>query len=224
MGKRFLFFLFGFFLLCLAAPMCGLLIPYTATRDANRVERLTPVPASVLVDGEPGREVLVEGRVSSQNPARYDSFVAYVREEREVDTNDEGTPEPGNWKVVERVTPPLLLELADGLVQIENSSYNLQGGRTVERRSFWDQEIRYRGIEAGDHVIVVGTLFSTAERPQISAEFIYRGTQAQYISGQRSMAVIGLVGGIVSAVVGGILILWGLASRLFSLRPWPLIR
>jgi hypothetical protein len=126
--------------------------------------------------------------------------------------------------VVERVTPPLLLELADGLVQIENSSYNLQGGRTVERQSFWDQEIRYRGIEAGDHVIAVGTLFSTAEPPQVSAEFIYRGTRAQYISGQRSMAVIGLVGGIVSAVVGGVLILWGLASRLFSLRPWPLIR
>jgi hypothetical protein len=223
MDKRFFLF-FGVPLLCLVAPMCGLLIPYTATRDANRVERLTPAPVSILVDGEPGREVLVEGRVSSRNPARYGSYVAYIREEREINTNDEGTTTTGSWRVVERVTPPLLLELSDGLVQIENSGYDLRGGKTVEKKSLWEQEIRYSGIEAGDHVIAVGVLFAADEPPQISAEYVYRGTQAQYVSGQRTMVVIGIVAGIVFAVAGIILILWGLVSWLRPRWRWPIIR
>jgi hypothetical protein len=224
-NKRPFLFFFGFFFLCLAAPMCGLLIPYTANSSANRVERLTPLPVAILEDSERGREVLVEGRVSSRNPAQYESFVAYVREEREVETNDEGTPTAGSWEETRRVTPPLLLELSDGLVQIGNNDYNLGNARTVERRSFLeDREIRYKGFEAHDQVIAVGSLFSTAEQPQINAEFIHRGTQASYVASNRQAATMGCVGGVVSAVVGGGLVLWGLATRLFPRRPWRFIR
>lgn len=223
MDRRFLL-LFGFVLLCLCAPLCGLLLPIYSTGAANRAERLTPVPAAVLEDSQPGQEVMVEGRVSSLNPAQYGPFVAYVREERQVNV-DKGTPVAGSWKEVERVTPPLLLELPDGPVQIENRSYNLVGARTVEKPGsglYRYTDSRYSGIEAGDHVMAIGSVVAAAERPQIYAEFVYRGSRAQYIGGQRSAVLFGIVGGIVLAVAGGALVAWGLAGGLVPRWPWPI--
>ena len=206
------------------ALLFGLVTWYFSNRAANRVEGLTPVTTvAALGDGQPGREILVEGHVSSRNPIQPLSpgFVAYIRERREIHTDDEGTPEPGSWFERQRVTPPLLLELSDGLVQIENDDYDLENGRTIEEEpSSFDRysDTRYKGIEIGDPVIAVGVVVEDAERLQIRADFIARGTQASYIASQRSAGVIIFVFSIVVAAVGGIFIMWDRVSGLLPRR------
>ena len=212
MSKRKFFPFVGVLFVC-GALLCGLVTWYSSTRAANRVKGLTPVTVAALTDSQPGRQVLVEGHVSSRNPVQSQSlgFVAYIREEREIHTDDEGTPSPGSWSVSGRVTPPLLLELSDGLVQVENDDYDLENGRTIEEESSsFDRysDTRYQGIEIGDAIIAVGVVGADTERLQIKADFIARGTQASYIAGQRSAGVIFFVISIVVAAVGGIFIMW----------------
>ncbi|MFB0537176.1 MAG: hypothetical protein ACETWR_19620 [Anaerolineae bacterium] len=206
------------------ALLCGLLTWYSSSRAANRVKEFTPVTTvAALGDGQPGREILVEGHVSSRNPVQPLSpgFVAYIREEREIDTDDEGTPTPGSWSVSSRVTPPLLLELSDGLVQVENDDYDLENGTTIEEEpSSFDRysDTRYKGIEIGDSVMAVGVVVEDTESPQIRADFIARGIQESYVASQRSAGVIFFVISIVVAVVGSIFIMWDRVSGLLPRR------
>jgi len=216
MSKRKLFPLVGV-LFVGGALLCGLLTWYSSTRAANRVKGLTPITVATLTDSQPGRQVLVEGHVSSRNPVQSEflGFVAYIREEREIHTDDEGTPSPGSWSVSGRVTPPLLLELSDGLVQVENDDYDLENGTTIEEEpSSFDRysDTRYKGIGIGDAVIAVGVVGVDAEPPQIKADFIARGTQASYVASQRSAGVIFFVISVVVAVVGGVFIMWDRVS------------
>jgi hypothetical protein len=222
MSKRKLFPLVGV-LFVGGALVCGLVTWYSSIRAANRVKGLTPITVAALTDSQPGRQVLVEGHVSSRNPVQSEflGFVAYIREEREIHTDDEGTPSPGSWSVSGRVTPPLLLELSDGLVQVENDDYDLENGRTIEEEPFsFDEysDTRYQGIEIGDAVIAVGVVGADAEPPQIKADFIALGTQASYVASQRSAGVIFFVISVVVAVVGGIFIMWDRVSGLLPRR------
>jgi hypothetical protein len=222
MRKRKLFPLVGV-LFVGGALVCGLVTWYSSIRAANRVKGLTPITVAALTDSQPGRQVLVEGHVSSRNPVQSEflGFVAYIREKREIHTDDEGTPSPGSWSVSGRVTPPLLLELSDGLVQVENDDYDLENGTTIEEEPFsFDEysDTRYQGIEIGDAVIAVGVVGADAEPPQIKADFIARGTQASYVASQRSAGVIFFVISVVVAVVGGIFIMWDRVSGLLPRR------
>ena len=208
------------------ALLCGLVALYSSLKAAGRVRGLTPVPAVVLEDTRLGEEVLIEARVSSRNPVRHrpyegeqgDSlgFVAYIRERRVVDDDDD----TGSWSVSGRVTPPLLLELSDGLVQIENDDYELQDAHVVEeKRGFGEPSTtRYKGLAVGDPVVAVGVLTSRAEIPQIEADFVARGTRESYIARRRSGGVIFCIGSVVVAALGGLILMWDRVRGLFSWR------
>ena len=98
------------------AHACRLVGLYSSISAANRAKDLTPVTAAGLRETEPGQDALVEARVRDRNAVKPHGFVAYVHEWREFD--EEG--EAGSCKEDTRLTPPLLLELPDGLVQVGN--------------------------------------------------------------------------------------------------------
>lgn len=211
---------FGLLFVC-GALLCGLVGFCSSIRAANRVRGLTPVTAVVLADTRPGQEVLVEGRVSSRNAVRSDStgFVAYLLEWREI-TYDEGRPDPGSWSVGERVTPPLLLELSDGILQVENEDYDIEDALVVDDRepgqSDDETHIRYKGVRSGDRVIAVGVMSASAERPQIKADFVARGTRASYVARRRRGGVVFCALSIVVAALGGTVLLWDRVGRPLS--------
>ncbi len=198
------------------ALLCGLVALYSSLRAAGRVRGLTPATVVVLEDTRLGEEVLIEGRVSSRNPVRSHDFVAYIRERRAVDEDDD----TGSWSVSGRVTPPLLLELPDGLVQIENDDYELQDAHVFEEeRAFGEPSTtRYKGLAVGDSAVTVGVLTARAELPQIEADFIARGTRESYIARRRSGGVIFCIGSVVVAAIGGLILMWDRVSGLFSRR------
>jgi hypothetical protein len=197
------------------ALLCGLVALYSSIRAAGRVRGHTPVPAVVLEDTRPGEAVLVEGHISSRNAVRSHDFVAYIREWRAVDEDD-----AGSWSVSERVTPPLLLELPDGLVRIENHDYELQDAHVVEEeRAFGEPSTtRYKGFAVGDPVVAVGVLTSRVEVPQIEADFVARGTRESYIARRRSGGAIFCIGSVVVAALGGLILMWDQVRGLFPRR------
>lgn len=197
---------------------------YSSVRAANRVRGLSTVTVAVLEHARLGEEVLVEGHVSSRNPVRSPStgFVAYVREWRQISYDDEGRPDPGSWSVSERVTPPLLLELSDGLLQIENADYDIEDADVVDKRepgqSVDEVDTRYRGVRSGDPVMAVGIVSARIERPQIRADFVAHGTRASYLARRRWGGAIFCAFSIVVAALGGGVLFWDRVGRLLSRR------
>jgi hypothetical protein len=183
------------------ALLCGMVGLFASSQAGRRVQQLTPAPIARLEAMQPGEEVLVEGRISSGSAVQGSGFVAYVREERRVD--EEG--DTGSWSVRERVTPPLLLELREGWVQIENDDYDLVDAKTVEERDDLSEpsERRYKGLERGDSVIAVGVLVAQREHPSIEADFVARGTRENYIARRRTGGRIFCGFSVLIAVVGG---------------------
>lgn len=99
--------------------------PAYAARAA-RAERLQPLTAAALVGRPAGGEVLLER--SGQPPHRmivYRSFVSYVREAYRSEFSLLGGDSSPRWVMVEQVTPPLVVALADGEARISNDDYLL---------------------------------------------------------------------------------------------------
>lgn len=169
------------------------LLPRFIYREANRVEALVSITATNLEDVPVGGEALIEGHISHRNPIQTRGFVAYITEGREVDEDGDE-----HWWELDRATPPLLLELPDGVVQIENSSYGFRDTRPTVRSG----DVRYEGFAIGDPVIAVGVLASRTEPLQITADFIAPGTQASYVASQRNSVLLVRVVGVVFVALG----------------------
>jgi hypothetical protein len=191
-----------------------------ADADAERAEQLSPLTVAALEDSRPGREVLIEGRISERNPSLFRQFVAYVREEYRGSDDDDRE----KWQEDERRTPPLLIEVADGTVSLANNNYALDNPPHVwhdsETSRVWngftgEGTKRYRGFQAGDLALAIGTLASGSEGLELQAEQVYGGTRSSYIADRRQAAVW-------MPRIGGIFGLFGLAITLAGI--WWLAR
>ena len=160
-----------------------------AAAAAERVERLTPLTSAVLDDRQVGREVLVEGRISPRNPALLRDFVAYVEEEY----RRTGNRRRREWVEDEQRVPPLVLDVADGAIALDNHPYEIESPphlwqETDERGANTGR--RYRGFRVGDVVLVVGTLVSEGEEVVLQAHWIRGGTRADYLANRRNAAAL----------------------------------
>jgi hypothetical protein len=215
-------FLIGFGLIFL---ILGVLLATAGAQqagaEAERAERLPPLTVAALEDSRPGREVLIEGRISDRNPTLFQRFVAYVREEyRGSDDQDRE-----KWEEDERRTPPLRIEVADGIVSLANSNYVLDTPPHIWHESepsrVWngftgEGTKRYRGFQAGDIALAIGTLASGSEGLELRAERVYGGTRSSYIADRRQAAVwmprIGAIFGLVGVAIA-LLGVWWLLRR-----------
>lgn len=163
-----------------------------ATAAADRAEALQPIGAAALDSRAIGDVVLIEGTLSPRNPTLVRSFVAFSSVEYRGREDSDGDPV---WESDERITPPLLVE-AGGLIQVANDDYQLDGTQatwqdrptTTYNGLTGDGTKRYRGLESGQIVTVIGAVVRGAEGNELQAEFVAGGTRAAYIAGQRDAA------------------------------------
>lgn len=186
-------------LFVLAGPGLGVGISSIAGKDIARIKRLEPVTVAGLRGGMVGGEVLLEGRISANMPAQFRDYVAYIHE---VDTNTRVGKE--DWDEVERVTPPLVIDLADGTVRIENSTYNFGIMSTTTAGND-----KYRGVKAGDPVVVLGVLNANDDTVNITADTLAPGTVASYLKIAGQFQMIFVIMGSIFGLIGLVMIVGG---------------
>jgi hypothetical protein len=172
----------------------ALLMPNMVREQVDHLSSLEPLSAVVLADSAPGREVMAEGQVSIQNKVVRHGLVAYVYEQYEHDPEGDDR----GWRAYRRETPPLLIDLPDGRIQVEHD-YDLR--RLPSSNTHRNGDERYRGLKHGDAVLVVGTITPTLEIPRINAEFVAGGTRDAYIESQRNAAqMMRIIGWVFSGI------------------------
>ncbi|QRK09467.1 hypothetical protein JQX13_04825 [Archangium violaceum] len=164
--------------------------------------------AATLGGLRPGEAVLVTGRLASDNPVLFRRYVAYLHHEPYRDTS--GSTARTRWRVKERVTPALLVETpSGGRVRIRNEDYAIgaatkEPGELDERgptswkdeksEGSWDPSRPatgsqwYTGFEAGQDVVVLGTLASGGETPEVNATRVFGGTREELVASAQGSA------------------------------------
>jgi len=181
----------------------GVLFPRLFDADVARVQALDPLSYAAFEDATPGRAALLEGRLSARNPASPEGFVIYTRSVAGLDRDGKRV-----WRELERVQPPLLLELPGGVARVVGD-YNLNG--IMERVG--DDLTQIEGLRAGATVIAVGTLVQGQEGIELQADLIAAGTRAAFLASNRSAALFfsifgwALIGGGALLFVGGLFVL-----------------
>lgn len=178
-----------------------------AQARADHLATLRPLSAATLQDQPAGAEALVAGTLSASNPVVFRDYVAYVREELRVTTNNSGSTSQ-TWRTDTWDTPPLTLD-AGGAVRIPNEGYTIELGHELWYDDVTldfhnrprDRSKRYSGLIAGRPVIAYGTVVDGADGKELTARSIYGGTHAEYLASQRAVAAfMPILGGIFDAV------------------------
>ena len=125
------------------------LFPADSAERADRLEALVPKSVTQLSDTPANDDVFIEGVISADNLTVYDAYVAYKSEK--CTTDSEGDTE---CELIERATPPLVIQVPDGVVQVINNTYTLGGSFSVYREG----DLDYIGFVAGDTVILEGVV------------------------------------------------------------------
>ena len=181
----------------------GVLFPRLFDADVARVQALDPLSYAAFEDATPGRAALLEGRLSARNPASPEGFVIYTRSVAGLDRDGKRV-----WRELERVQPPLLLELPGGVARVVGD-YNLNG--SLERVG--DDLTQIEGLRAGASVVAVGTLVQGQEGVELQADLVAAGTRAAFLASNRAAALFfsifgwALIGGGALLFVGGLFVL-----------------
>jgi hypothetical protein len=151
-------------------------VPGIVANEHARLDALPTPDAISLTDTPVGREVIVEGEIATDQRAVFREFVAYVKEEERRDKRDgDGR---GDWKEVERVTPPLELVAGDGVIRVVNANYAITFAKTQWRDTTRVIDTNYSGLAAGEAVFVRGR----AAAGGIEAITVGSGTRASYLA------------------------------------------
>jgi hypothetical protein len=213
----------------------GLLLSFShASADAAaRGSSLVSVTAATLRTWSVGEVVLVEGKLAMGNRAGFREFVAYHRDRFAGVETSGVAKDQEKWTSIETVTPPLVIDSADGAVAVINSAYEMRNApqqwRDVDPSSNVlgrDGERAY-GFIAGDAVTVEGRVVAApgargaaGHDRALEALVLTAGDRAAYLDFLRGGAVATrLIGAIFTGlgVVLALLAIW-LRAR-FSRKP-----
>lgn len=202
----------------------GLLLWGNAQAQAIEQAASGPVVHSVaeLSQLPSGTAVKLEGKLAERNPLLERDLVAYISSQYRGERCVTPTPDNDNfddfpqceaiWVEVNRETPLLWLDLADGRAQLANRDYRLEQPTVAWQSTealVKDQTLRYEGFKINDPVFIQGMVASTGpDNPTLTTQFIFGGDSAAYFAGQRSSnSVLFLLGAVfttVGAVCAGI--------------------
>lgn len=159
-----------------------------ANNEASRIERLPVVSGVLLADSPVGREVVIEGFISSNMPSRYSNLVAYERQYHE--TYYSQGKRRTRWVTDVTVTPPLVINTSSGRVQLEASSSVSAYSFDHAPATINEGDHRYNGFRVNDPVMAFGTVQRGSEGLVLDAQLIHGGTRQTYVDGQRTVATI----------------------------------
>ncbi|HTV02989.1 MAG TPA: hypothetical protein VMF13_20750 [Luteitalea sp.] len=196
----------------LAGAAVAHVIPRLVAAEHARLTAL-PSPGARAVESTPvGTEVLVDGRIDGKQPLRFRDFVAYAKEEEERDAKRR--EQFGDWKVVEKVTPPLALVTGDGIVRIVDDAYAITFAETrwYDRSKIIDTA--YVGLLANEDVFVHGRVAAGG----LDAIAVGSGTRASYLDTVGGNVAVAWWLGVGFQAVGGVMVLAGIGMWVAARR------
>ncbi len=231
--------LFGAVIGSLALLGCGLLFALVLAPqqklEARRIERLPIMAASTVMDAAPGEDILISGYLTG-NPvvSAEDEFVAFVMEEWRVTVPeydpDQPNQEPdGDWELVERVIPDLMVDVNGQIVKslkvddaaingaVHESIFESTGYNAAEYMgaSLSEGSLRLRGLYNGDLVTVWG---KKATVEGIIPNELYAGDRVSFEESQHAAAKGLLIAGISMMVCSPIVLVGGILAAIFGRR------
>jgi hypothetical protein len=174
--------------------------------EMTAMQNIPRLEAAALNDSSVDRQVFVEGLISPDTPKAHQALVAYIHEqgrEKRIYITHTPSPQEGRsprdttiepsyrveieWETVNSVLPPLLITTDTGVVQVEapggGNGYTL---RNVSVR-IEDGLQRYRGLQASDQAVALGTIKASNAGNYLDAQIVARGTHAQFVqAGQQN--------------------------------------
>jgi hypothetical protein len=194
----------------------ALIVTYSPGAIAARHDRMQALPSpglAALADSPPQREVLVDGRIASDQPVLFRDFVAFIKEEENRDRRDDDRKE---WKVRERRAPPLRIVLSGGgdAVHVVNYGYGLWNATTTwyDRSKFI--ETRYTGLVANEPVVVhARTVPGGLEAIEVAS-----GTRASYLAAIAANIGVAWWLGTGFAALGGVMVLMAASFFVMALK------
>jgi hypothetical protein len=152
-------------------------VPGLVAAEHARLVALPSPDAFSITDTPAGLEVILEGRIAPDQPVAFRDFVAYVKEEERRDKK-EGDGR-GDWKTVDKITPPLHLIVGDdGSVRVVNTDYGILFAKTRWHDTSKIIDTVYTGLVTGEAVFVRGTTAAGG----INATIVGSGTRASYLA------------------------------------------
>jgi hypothetical protein len=153
---------------------CGIPLTVISNRQIADTES-TPLIRAVTPDLA-GQKVLAEGIISPENAVNQHGLVAFARY-----TN---ARKPSKRRFISEATPPLLIQMSGGTVQIEDpdnpaaASYSMQN--LLQRRG--DPGVVTQGMVRGERVLVIGTVVSGPAGVYLDASIVAIGDRASYLA------------------------------------------
>lgn len=208
----------------LVFTLAGLLILLVAVPSAGErsavIDALAVVSPLTAADQPEGARVLLETRIASDAPERFQGFVAFRRREFG-GWKEEGARRREQWSTKEVVTPSLGLGEGTRRITLVASPYEMQSEPNkwrstagLEHSLLGPSTEEVVGFRRGDAVTADGILERGPEGLRIRATTLAGGASDAYRASQReSVRTLRIVGMIFSGV-GGIV----LAAGLFTLR------
>jgi hypothetical protein len=197
----------------IAGLLVALYMPGMIAAEHQRLRDL-PSPDSVSITDTPaGREVIVEGTIVADQPARFRDFVAYKKEEERRDAKER--ERSGKWQTVERVSPPLRLVSGEGIMGIS-------GDYGIRAATQWQDtskviDTMYSGLRAREPVYVVGR----AAAGGVEADVVGSGTRESYLASVAGGAGVAWWLGVGFTALGMIMLNLGIAFLIMAARKGP---
>ena len=157
------FFVAGVVLAGILGLLCVVWLGFTLHHIVEVSERQALVRTLPDVgQAAPGETAILEGRIAASEPARYDEFVAYVRERRRGRSG-------AFVEVINQEKPPFTVESGSRIYRLANRSYVFDGvlptwkdtERLDDDTSVWLSPITIRGLVTQSPVTALGRLVAS---------------------------------------------------------------
>ncbi len=195
-------------------------IGWQSRQSAIHAAELPRLTATEIGRQAAGREGVVEGVLSEDNPTFEGGFVFYYRSRlRGFETRRQGMPvehaeRRPQWQPIDRHLPPLKVKTEEGEVWIFGEySVTFKGSDrswvSTETLEVGTSE-RYEGLDAGQTVTAVGRVAAAPQGWGLETVSLASGSYQEYLAGERGSATFGLIAGAVLLLVGGVLVALGI--------------
>lgn len=184
----------------------------SAQEAETRIDQIRKESATVLEGNTVGREVVIEGQISSRMRPTKGPWVAYLEVFTVRGNDDDSTYE----QYGEDIRPPLLLDVPDGEIEVRDYAFATESLPLAA-----SSDGVFYSLAVGQRVVVSGMSVHNSEQPTIEHAIILNPPTDTYFNRLRSEANAGWVGVVIVGLLGTVFTAFGVLFYFAFVRNDP---